>query len=226
MKIGGIQELSLIDFPNNPCSVIFTKGCNFRCPYCHNPLLVKSKGSCLNSAKIMDFLISRKSRVEGVAISGGEPTLQSDLADFCKELKTLGFKVKLDTNGSRPHVLKALILNKLIDYVAMDLKSQKYPIEIFQEDIIESIQSSKNILESSNIIHEFRITCVHGVVEPHDIEIMLEGINKDIPIYLQETKIDKEVLDPAFFENNEPWSKMIMQDVVSGLDEKFNILIR
>lgn len=129
--IGGFQKSSLIDYPEKISAVIFTHGCNFKCPYCHNPELVNGKwemenGKCHDKA-VVEFLKKRVGKLDGVVITGGEPTLHQDLPDFAKQIKEMGFCVKLDTNGTNPQMLQDLIENKLIDYVAMDIKA---PIEI------------------------------------------------------------------------------------------------
>ena len=126
MRIGGLQKSSLIDYPGKVSSVIFCVGCNFDCPYCHNPELVTGCSACpadLSDEKIFDFLRQRVGFLDGVVISGGEPTLQKDLVDICTRVKALGYPVKMDTNGSRPKVLQRLIEEDLVDYIAMDLKT-------------------------------------------------------------------------------------------------------
>ena len=123
MNILGIEKLSLVDYPNNVCAVLFTGGCNFKCPFCHNSGIVESEFKPLNNIEILDFLECRKKFLDGVCVSGGEPTLQPDLVDFIRKIKNMGYKVKLDTNGTNPNVLENLISLKLIDYVAMDIKN-------------------------------------------------------------------------------------------------------
>ena len=126
MVIGGIQKISLIDYPGKLSCVLFLSGCNFKCPYCHNPQLVKSDSAysdCLDEKAVYEFLESRKGLIDGVVISGGEPTLQKNLPLLCNEIKEMGYLVKLDTNGSRPKAIKLLIDEGLVDYVAMDIKS-------------------------------------------------------------------------------------------------------
>lgn len=126
MKIGGLQKLSLIDYPEKISAVIFTQGCNFRCPYCHNPQLVDVKlyQPCLEEKDIFRFLENRRGRLDAVVITGGEPALQDDLIPFIMDIRRLGFAVKLDTNGSRPRVLERLLRDGLVDFIAMDVKAQ------------------------------------------------------------------------------------------------------
>ncbi|MGC9053845.1 MAG: anaerobic ribonucleoside-triphosphate reductase activating protein, partial [Candidatus Hydrogenedens sp.] len=125
MKIGGFQPFSLSDFPNCVSAIVFTQGCNFRCPFCHNPSLVLPELFLppIPEEALIAFLNERKGKLDGVVITGGEPTIQSDLMKFVSEIKGLGYKVKLDTNGSNPEILKELIENNLLDYVAMDVKA-------------------------------------------------------------------------------------------------------
>ncbi|TSA55631.1 anaerobic ribonucleoside-triphosphate reductase activating protein, partial [bacterium] len=138
MLFGGLQKTTLVDYPGKVAATIFTTGCNFRCPYCHNPELVLpeliKKQPKITEKEILDFLKERQKLLEGVCITGGEPTIQSDLIDFIKKVKDLGFLVKLDTNGSCSDVLNSLIERELIDYVAMDIKAPKQKYELFVED--------------------------------------------------------------------------------------------
>ncbi|MEN6374119.1 MAG: anaerobic ribonucleoside-triphosphate reductase activating protein [Smithella sp.] len=173
MKIGGLQKVSLIDYPGLICATIFLQGCNFRCSYCHNPELVNPQlfSPCLKEREVLDFLKTRRGKLDGVTITGGEPTLQEDLASFIKKIKKLGFVVKLDTNGSRPQVIKALLDEKLLDFIAMDIKG---PLEKY-ESIVCIMLDSKRIEESIKIIlkskipHEFRTTILPSQLTPKDV---------------------------------------------------------
>ena len=129
MVFGGLQKNSLIDYPGKVSCVLFLSGCNFDCPYCHNPDLAKDSSLCpvlLDEKAVFDFLQRRKGFLDGVVISGGEPTLQKDLLVLCKKIKELGYLIKLDTNGSRPQVIKRLIDEGLVDYIAMDIKTDPF----------------------------------------------------------------------------------------------------
>ena len=134
MLFGGLQKTTLVDYPGKVAATIFTTGCNFRCPYCHNPELVLpeliKKQPKITEKEILDFLKERQKLLEGICITGGEPAIQPDLIDFVKKVKDLGFLIKIDTNGSCPDVLNNLIEEKLIDYVAMDIKAPKEKYEI------------------------------------------------------------------------------------------------
>ncbi|HEC86320.1 MAG TPA: anaerobic ribonucleoside-triphosphate reductase activating protein, partial [Thermoplasmatales archaeon] len=132
MIIGGFQRFSLIDYPGKICAIIFTQGCNFRCPYCHNPELVNPKlfQEPIDENDIFRFLEMRKGKLDAVEITGGEPTLQPDLIEFMRKIKAMGFLIKLDTNGTNPEVVEKIIKNKLVDYIAMDVKA---PLEKYEK---------------------------------------------------------------------------------------------
>ncbi|MGC8971837.1 MAG: anaerobic ribonucleoside-triphosphate reductase activating protein, partial [bacterium] len=163
MLIGGLQKFSLIDYPGKISAVIFTKGCNFRCPYCHNPELVIFDGKDLiEEDYIFSFLREKRGKLDGVVLTGGEPTLQSDLINFLKEIKGLGFFTKLDTNGSNPEVIERLLEEKILDYIAMDIKAnlEKYNDVTHSNVDIEKIKKSIDIIMHSGIDYEFRTTIV------------------------------------------------------------------
>ena len=174
MIIKGLQKLTLLDYPGHLACTIFTGGCNFRCPFCHNASLVLGKNEEEYSADdIFEFLTKRQGTLEGVAITGGEPLLQSDIVDFIKKIKELGFKVKLDTNGSFPEKLKELVSLRLVDYVAVDIKNSlnKYSETVGRlgydtERVCESIE----FLMNSDVDYEFRTTVVSELHGPEDIE--------------------------------------------------------
>ena len=175
MKIGGLQKVSLVDYPDVIAAVIFVTGCNFRCPFCFNKDLVLGKLPLIRSTKVIDFLKKRKRVLDGVVISGGEPTLQPDLEDFIRQIKKLGFKIKLDTNGAKPEVLQKLIKKHLLDYVAVDFKTilEDYP-KITKSNIVNlgaKIKKTLEILASSGVDFELRTTVVPGI---HDKEILVE----------------------------------------------------
>ncbi len=135
MKIGALQKFSLIDYPGKVCAIIFTVGCNFRCGYCHNPELVDPKQfpKPMPEEKIISFLQKRKGKLEAITITGGEPTLQPDLLSFLEQVKRHGYLVKLDTNGTNPNMLQQTIKDKLVDYIAMDIKG---PLDRYREIVL------------------------------------------------------------------------------------------
>ena len=173
MKIGGIQKFSTVDYPGHPCAAVFTIGCNMRCGYCHNPELVlpEQYAPTIPTEDILAFLDRRKTVLEGVTISGGEPTEQPDLVDFIRQVKAMGYLVKLDSNGTRPAILRQLISNKLVDYIAMDIKG---PLSKYVAIAARPVDTSA-IMESIGLIkamphHEFRTTIVRSQLTPQDFE--------------------------------------------------------
>ena len=182
MKIGGIQKMSLGDYPGKLSAAVFTIGCNMRCGYCHNPELVLPErfSDSIPVDIIMDFFKSRVGKLEGIVISGGEPTIHQDLPDFIAEIKKLGFLVKLDSNGTNPEMIKQLIDSDLINFVAMDIKGplDKY-IEIAARPLdLDAIQESiRLIINSPSIDHEFRTTIVRQQLEVSDFKSIGQLLN-------------------------------------------------
>ncbi len=203
MVLGGIQKNSFIDFPGKISAVLFFSGCNFRCPYCHNPELVKNQSACpvfTDEEWILQFLKKRKGFLDGVVISGGEPTIHHGLFKLCRKLKALGYPIKLDTNGSRPEVIRRLIVEGLVDYIAMDIKtdldhycSVVHP-RFNPKTLLESIQ----IIMDSGIGYEFRTTCTRPLVNENVIGCisrMIEGSR----LYVLQRFRKERVLEPGFF---------------------------
>jgi pyruvate formate lyase activating enzyme len=203
MHLGGLQKSSLVDYPGKLSSVVFLSGCNFDCPYCHNPALASGSTACpteLTVSNIFSFLEQRQGFLDGVVISGGEPTLQHDLEDFCRRIKAFGFPVKLDTNGSRPKVLERLIDAKLVDYVAMDLKTDPllYKSYIKADCGPDPIFESIRILMASGIDYEFRTTCVKPIVTLETIA-NISRLVQGARLYALQRFRSKDVLHPEFF---------------------------
>ncbi|MDD5525631.1 MAG: anaerobic ribonucleoside-triphosphate reductase activating protein, partial [Smithella sp.] len=146
MKIGGLQKVSLIDYPGLICGIVFLQGCNFKCPYCHNPELVDPKlfKPGIRENEVLEFLNTRKGKLDAISITGGEPTIQEDLTSFIKQIKKMGFAVKLDTNGSQPKVIKNLLAEKRLDFIAMDIKA---PLEKYR-NIVNTQVNTESIKES------------------------------------------------------------------------------
>ncbi len=172
MRIGGFQPLSLLDFPGHPCAIVFTKGCFFRCTYCHNPELIPcNEDDLINQVEIFEYLRSHSNILEGVCITGGEPTLQNDLIDFMSIVKRHGFLVKLDTNGSRPEVVREILSEHLVDYIAMDLKApwSKYgSLTRITNMMIERCMETFSLIQRSGVDHEFRTTVLPGFHQEDD----------------------------------------------------------
>jgi pyruvate formate lyase activating enzyme len=173
MKIGGLQKVSLIDYPDAICAVVFLQGCNFKCSYCHNPQLVEPKlfTPCLEEKIILEFLAARIGKLDAVTVTGGEPTIQKDLMRFIKLVKKMGFAVKLDSNGTQPKVIKEFIDAKLLDFIAMDIKAplEKYKSIVKVPVDTQSIEESIKLILKSRIPHEFRTTVVKSQLTEKDI---------------------------------------------------------
>lgn len=173
MKLGGLVKFTLIDFPGRPAAIVFTQGCNFRCRYCHNPELVYPHlfEASMPEEEIWTFLKRRQGTLEGVVVSGGEPTLQTDLIPFMTRLKEMGYKTKLDTNGTRPDVLRELIDKKLVDFIAMDLKApfEKYATITGVEANSTVLQQSMDLIRQSGLEYQFRTTYDKEVLTDSDI---------------------------------------------------------
>ena len=190
MLISGLLKLSLLDYPEHLACTIFTPGCNFRCPFCHNASLVLSPNEAENISEedLLSFLKKRVGRLEGVCITGGEPTLQSDLPRFLDKIKTLGYQIKLDTNGSNKNLLQQLVANQLIDYIAMDIKNSK---EHYTETIglpsykLAQVEQSVELLRNGNLPYEFRTTVVRELHTEEDIMSIGKWLNGPSPYFLQ-----------------------------------------
>ena len=173
MKIGGLLKFSLIDYPGKISAVIFTQGCNFFCPYCHNPELVVPERFCkpIPEETVLDFLAKRVGQIEGVVITGGEPTVQKDLIAFLQKVKAMGYPIKLDTNGSNPDVLEKIFEFHLVDYIAMDVKAslEKYVKLTSLKGCPELISRSISTILGSQVAHEFRTTLARPIVPEEDL---------------------------------------------------------
>ena len=196
MLIGGLEKLTLVDYPGKVACTVFTAGCNIRCGICHNPELVhlqKSKISPITEKSFFDFLKKQKNYLDGVCITGGEPTLQKDLPQFIKKIKQLGFFVKLDTNGSNPTMLKKLVDDKMVDYVAMDIKTS---VENYNKIAgagidVEKIRTSVDIIKTSTIDYEFRTTILPAVHTKDDIVKIGQWLKGSEKYYLQQFRKGK-----------------------------------
>ena len=217
MILGGLQKFSLLDFPGHIAAIIFTQGCNFRCQFCYNPMLVwpalghskfkyevpsdvwdQKDHQLIEEGDLFVFLKSRLNKLDGLVITGGEPTMHADLPEFIGKIKTMGFKIKLDTNGTNPEMIKILIESKLIDYIAMDIKGpeDKYEKITGVKIGLDNIKKSIKIIMGSNLPYEFRTTVVPGLLEKNDIKKMGEMIRGADKWFLQPFKSDTDLINP------------------------------
>lgn len=190
MQIYGLNKTTLLDYPEHVAATVFTGGCNFRCPFCHNAGLVVDVAveHQIPEQEIMTFLKKRKGILDGICITGGEPTLQKDLHDFVTTVKEMGYLVKLDTNGYRPEVLKRLLADGLLDYVAMDLKADRDYYRVasgMDRADVTLIDESIELLMNGGIDYEFRTTVVRGIHTPGGIERAAKWIAGARAYYLQ-----------------------------------------
>lgn len=210
MHISGIQKLTLLDYPGKLACTVFTDGCNFRCPFCHNaPLVLPDREKQrMGENEVLELLKKRRGILEGVAVTGGEPTLQADLEHFLEKVREeLGYKIKLDTNGTRPDVLKRIIENGLVDRVAMDIKDapECYAAAVGASVDIEAIERSKELLLCGTTEYEFRTTVVKGIHTKESLLSAARWIKGAKEYYLQQFKDSGDLILPnglsAFDEN-------------------------
>ena len=234
MTFSGFEKTDLINYPGLVASTVFTCGCNFRCPYCHNPEFVIQGsdetyfGESYTEEEILAYLTKRRALLDGLVISGGEPTLHKDLAPFMRRVKDMGYKIKLDTNGSRPAVLKDLISQGLVDYVAMDIKAplEKYHLLGFTDT--SAISMSIDILEGLDdpegpVDHEFRTTCPKSILDVSDFAKMADLIGQKAKWYLQPFN-PKKTLDPSYNEESS-YSSEELEEIIRNLGRK-NTFVR
>ena len=208
-KLAGLQKTTFIDYPEKIACIVFTQGCNFRCGYCHNPELFENKEPLISLEAFFDFLKKRQGKLDGVVVTGGEPTLQKDLKEFIKNIKELGFAVKLDTNGTNPQILEELINEKLLDYIAMDIKApiDKYEFIVNCNVNIENIKKSINLIKNSCVNYEFRTTVLKSQLSYDDFEKIGEMISGTKRYYMQKfiaSKIlDKNLMNEKTYSDEE-----------------------
>ncbi|EEX48179.1 MULTISPECIES: anaerobic ribonucleoside-triphosphate reductase activating protein [Jonquetella] len=197
MLIGGLQRTSLIDYPGLVAATVFTLGCNFRCPWCHNGPLVDQSSDLLDEEDFFSFLASRKRLLDGVVVTGGEPTIHRDLPEFILRIKDMGLKVKLDTNGSHPAMMADLIDKKLVDYIAMDVKAAPSAYRLAAGTTVQLETLRQAIEQTRRLPHEFRLTLVPGI---HTVDSMDEYAQFLVrgPLYLQAFRPVETVLAAPF----------------------------
>lgn len=210
MKISGIQKLTLLDYPGTVACTLFTAGCNFRCPFCHNAGLVlpeQIEEASISEDEVMSFLKKRVGMLDGVAITGGEPLLHADMPQLLRKIKDLGYKIKLDTNGSNPKLLRDIVEAGLVDRVAMDIKNapEEYPKTAGCNVSMVAIEESKNFLLGGAVDYEFRTTVVKGIHTKESLVAAAKWISGAKEYYLQQFKDSGNLINPeeltAFDEN-------------------------
>lgn len=201
MRIGGLHKFSLIDYPGKMAAVVFTQGCNFRCGYCHNAQLVTPErySDALEESAILEFLESRKGKLEGIVITGGEPTIQQGLLEFLAKLKAMRFAVKLDTNGSHPDILASVLSANLIDFIAMDIKTSpmNYEKAVGTRIDLERIVASIDLISKSGLPHHFRTTLVRAHCSPKDVKEIRRLIGPVAKYVLQTFIPSAGIMDPV-----------------------------
>jgi pyruvate formate lyase activating enzyme len=222
MKIGGFQKTSLLDYPDRISAIIWASGCNFRCPFCYNRKLALGTAELFAEESILSFLSKRRGLLEGVVITGGEPLLQDDLADFIKKIKTLGLLVKIDTNGAFPDTLRGFLDAHLVDYVAMDVKAPKEKYrEVAGVDVdIARIEQSINLIKNQAPAYEFRTTVVPGLLKKEDIVKIAQWLDGAERYYVQQFK-PLPPLVSAQWEQVLPYPKEYLLEIVAEIARFF-----
>lgn len=219
MTIEGLQKLTLLDYPGRTACTVFLAGCNFRCPFCHNfELVAKPAAPLMGDEELLDFLQKRKGLLDGVAITGGEPLMRRELPELLRKIKALGYAVKLDTNGSFPARLKALVEEKLVDYVAMDVKNApaRYGETVgFLKLELDAICESIEFLKSGAVDYEFRTTVIEQYHSEKEIYAIAEWIRGAKRWFLQQFKSSERVpngeLTPPSFQKMQEYLQIARQ---------------
>lgn len=226
MIIAGLDKLSLIDYPGKLAAIVFTQGCTFRCPFCHNPDLIKilSAKQAKNAwptETVFEFLKKRVGKLDGVVITGGEPTLQRNLTEFIDRVKDMGFLVKLDSYGHNNRILRDILNKGSVDYVAMDIKHapEKYSQAMGTSVKIENIRDSVDVIRSSGVDYEFRTTCVPTIHEEPDFEEIANWLKGSKRYFLQEYR-DQVTLDPTLPERTKDKS-LDLEKIRNKIVDKF-----
>jgi len=226
VKIYGLQKTTLIDYPGEIACIVFLKGCNLRCPFCYSKELVLDEDDDLEirQDEFFDFLKKRKGQLDACVICGGEPTINPEIFDFCLKIKKLGYKIKLDTNGTNPVVLKKLIDEGLIDYIAMDVKApfSKYKKVTNSKLNVENIKKSIDLIKNSKIDYEFRTTVVPEIHTLNDIKKIVKEVAPAKKYFIQSFRNDKELLNPKF-NDLVPFDEFEVQKIINEIKQHFEI---
>lgn len=222
MKIGGFQKTSLLDYPDTISAIVWTSGCSFRCPFCYNKKLALGTAELFPEEHIHSFLLKRKELLEGVVISGGEPLLHDDIADFAQKVKNLGLLVKLDTNGSFPEKLDELLNAQLVDYVAMDVKAPKgkyHQLSGIDVDL-SKIDASIDLIKTKAPAYEFKTTFVPGFLKKEDIIDIAEWLRGANAYYLQQFKVIKPLIS-SNLETTLPYPRDYVYETLTAIKPFF-----
>ena len=228
MKIGGLQKVTLVDYPGKIACTVFLSGCNFRCPFCYSKELVLpidiKKQPEIDPKQFFSFLKERKGMIDACVLCGGEPTINNDLKDFIKKIREIGYLIKLDTNGYLPEKLKELIDENLLDYIAMDIKScfKDYSLATGINVDVSKIKESIELIKNSGIDYEFRTTIVPGIHTKESIVEMANDIGKAKKYFLQTFHGEKETIDPAYT-NLKSFPEEELKEVLKEISSLFNI---
>ncbi len=229
MKIGGLQKVTLVDYPGHVACTIFLSGCNFRCPFCYSKELVLKEEMdihpSISEEYLFSFLEGKKGLLEGCVLCGGEPTVNGDeLVDFARKIKKMGFMIKLDTNGSNPEVIKKLAKENLLDYVAMDIKAplSKYKEAIGTDIDVDKVKDSIEFIKNSGIDYEFRTTVVPGIHSLEDIILVAKEIAPAKKYFLQNFRGEKGTIDPRF-NDVKPYGDKIMAELGKEISKYFKV---
>jgi len=216
MKIGGFQKTSLLDYPETISAIIWTIGCNFRCPFCYNKDIVLGKLGLISEKEVLSYLEKRKGMLEGLVITGGEPLLQKDIVDFASKIKKLGYLIKIDTNGCYPKKLQELLDKKLVDYIAMDVKAPKKKYEQLTDvkTDLKKIEESIEVIKTNAPDYEFRTTFIPGLLTKEDILNIAKWLEGSKRFYLQQFKNDTTLISSKL-QNVLPYSE---QELMETLD--------
>lgn len=224
MEFQGIEKISFVDWEGKICTTLFTGSCNFRCPFCHNSKLVENQYQLISEEEIFAHLKERRKVIDGVVVSGGEPTLQKELPEFLKRLKYLGFSVKLDTNGTNPTMLKQILDDKLVDYVAMDIKNnfEAYqPITATKKNFSSLVKESLLVLRESGVEYELRTTLVKECHNENNMRLLAQDLKGEKTLYLQKFVASENCFDSqltAVSKNEAEEFKILLSSTIQNVN--------
>jgi len=225
MEILGIEKVSMVDYQDKICATVFTGGCNFRCPFCHNSGIVENQYSVIPENEIFDYLENRKKLLDGVVVSGGEPTLQRDLPIFIERVKNMGYLVKLDTNGTNHFVLERLLKDKLIDYAAIDIKNDFEHYDLVAgvaNPAVENIKKSLTLLKQYGVPYELRTTLIGEFHNLENIKQMAKELKGERLLYLQKFKVSDGVFNKNLTEVSKEEAE-VFKDILSQTIEQVEL---